>query len=105
MHKNQLERKTVSVEELALSNAYQLEAMINVLKRKGIGRERSPRRTGTSAFDPKRSFATAQHWVNSITSKLKAVLVVNRDSISIRLSIGNKTRLPWVLARKTNKGK
>ena len=36
MHKNQLERKTVSVEQLALSNAYQLEAMINVLERKGI---------------------------------------------------------------------
>jgi hypothetical protein len=31
MHKNQLERKTVTVEELALSNAYQLEALINVL--------------------------------------------------------------------------
>ena len=36
MHKNQLERKTVTVEQLALSNAYQLEAMINVLERKGI---------------------------------------------------------------------
>ena len=36
MHKNQLERKTVSVEQLALSNAYQLEAMINVLEPKGI---------------------------------------------------------------------
>ena len=36
MHKNQLERKTVSVEQLALSNAYQLEAMINVLERKGL---------------------------------------------------------------------
>ncbi len=36
MHKNQLERKTVSVEQLALSNAYQLEAMINVLEQKGI---------------------------------------------------------------------
>jgi len=36
MHKNQLERKTVTVEELALSNAYQLEAMINVLERKGL---------------------------------------------------------------------
>jgi len=36
MHKNQLERKTVSVEQLALSNAYQLEAMINILERKGI---------------------------------------------------------------------
>jgi hypothetical protein len=49
--KKQLERKTVSVEELALSNAYQLEAMINVLKRKGIGRERSPRRTGSNFGD------------------------------------------------------
>jgi hypothetical protein len=29
-------RETVSVEELALSNAYQLEAMINVLERKGL---------------------------------------------------------------------
>ena len=28
--------KTVSNEELALSNAYQLEAMINVLERKGL---------------------------------------------------------------------
>jgi len=36
MHKNQLEHKTVSVEQLALSNAYQLEAMINVLERKGL---------------------------------------------------------------------
>ena len=36
MHKNQLERKTVTVEDLALSNAYQLEALINVLERKGI---------------------------------------------------------------------
>ncbi len=36
MHKNQLERKTVTVEDLALSNAYQLEAMINVLERKGL---------------------------------------------------------------------
>ena len=36
MHKNQIEHKTVSVEQLALSNAYQLEAMINVLERKGI---------------------------------------------------------------------
>ena len=36
MHKNQLERKAVTVEQLALSNAYQLEAMINVLERKGI---------------------------------------------------------------------
>ena len=29
-------RETVTVEQLALSNAYQLEAMINVLERKGI---------------------------------------------------------------------
>ncbi len=29
-------RETVSVEDLALSNAYQLEAMINVLERKGL---------------------------------------------------------------------
>ena len=36
MHKNQLERKTVTLEQLALSNAYQLEAMINVLERKSI---------------------------------------------------------------------
>jgi len=36
MPKNQLERKTVTVEDLALSNAYQLEAMINVLERKGL---------------------------------------------------------------------
>ncbi len=36
MHKNQLELKTVTTEQLALSNAYQLEAMINVLERKGI---------------------------------------------------------------------
>ncbi len=36
MHKNQLERKTVNIEDLALSNAYHLEAMINVLERKGI---------------------------------------------------------------------
>ena len=28
--------ETVSVEDLALSNAYQLEAMINVLERKGL---------------------------------------------------------------------
>ena len=28
--------KTVSNEELALSNAYQLEAMINVMERKGL---------------------------------------------------------------------
>ena len=31
-----LNRETVTVEQLALSNAYQLEAMINVLQRKGI---------------------------------------------------------------------
>jgi len=36
MHKNQLERKTVTLEQLALSNAYQLEAAINVLQREGI---------------------------------------------------------------------
>ena len=36
MPKNQLERETVTVEQLALSNAYQLEAMINVLERKGL---------------------------------------------------------------------
>ena len=30
------ERETLTVEELALSNAYQLEAMINVLERKGL---------------------------------------------------------------------
>lgn len=30
------DRETVSVDQLALSNAYQLEAMINVLERKGI---------------------------------------------------------------------
>ena len=29
-------RETVSVEDLALSNTYQLEAMINVLERKGL---------------------------------------------------------------------
>ena len=29
-------RETVSVQDLALSNAYQLEAMINVLERKGL---------------------------------------------------------------------
>ena len=29
-------RETVSGEDLALSNAYQLEAMINVLERKGL---------------------------------------------------------------------
>jgi len=29
-------RETVSVEDLALSNAYQLEAMINVMERKGL---------------------------------------------------------------------
>jgi len=32
----QPERETVTVEELALSNAYQLEAMLNVLERKGL---------------------------------------------------------------------
>ena len=31
-----MNRETVTVEQLALSNAYQLEAMINVLERKGI---------------------------------------------------------------------
>jgi len=36
MPKNQLERETVTIEQLALSNAYQLEAMINVLERKGL---------------------------------------------------------------------
>lgn len=51
------------------------------------------------------AFANAQHWFNSITSKLKAILVVNRDSNSVRMSIRNKTRLPWVLTRKTYKGK
>ena len=30
------ERETIAVEDLALSNAYQLEAMTNVLERKGI---------------------------------------------------------------------
>ena len=30
------ERETVTVEQLALSNAYQLEAMLNVLERKGL---------------------------------------------------------------------
>jgi len=30
------ERETVTVEQLALSNAYQLEAMINIPERKGI---------------------------------------------------------------------
>jgi hypothetical protein len=29
-------RETVSVEDLALSNAYQLEAMISILERKGL---------------------------------------------------------------------
>ena len=33
------ERQTVSVEELALSNAFQLEALINLLERKGILRK------------------------------------------------------------------
>jgi len=36
MPKNQLERETVTIEQLALSNAYQLEALINVLESKGI---------------------------------------------------------------------
>ena len=36
MPKNPEERETISVEDLALSNAYQLEAMINVLERKGL---------------------------------------------------------------------
>jgi hypothetical protein len=36
MSKDPKERKTVTVEDLALSNAYQLEALINVLERKGI---------------------------------------------------------------------
>jgi len=36
MPKNQLERKTVTIEGLALSNACQLEAMINVLEPKGV---------------------------------------------------------------------
>ena len=36
MAESQKERKTVTVEDLALSNAYQLEAMINVLERKGL---------------------------------------------------------------------
>ena len=31
-----MNRETVTVEQLALSNAYQLEAMINVLERKGL---------------------------------------------------------------------
>ena len=30
------ERETVTVEELALSNAYQLEAMLNVMERKDL---------------------------------------------------------------------
>ncbi len=38
------ERETVSVEDLALSNAYQLEAMINVLERKGLLNLKSLRR-------------------------------------------------------------
>ena len=33
---NPAKRETVSVRDLALSNAYQLEAMINVLERKGF---------------------------------------------------------------------
>jgi len=36
MHKNQLERTPVTVEDLDLSHAYQLEAMINVLEKKGF---------------------------------------------------------------------
>jgi hypothetical protein len=36
MPKDQKDRETITVEGLALSNAYQLEAMINVLERKGI---------------------------------------------------------------------
>ncbi len=36
MYKNQLERKTATVEGLDLSHACQLEAMINVLELKGI---------------------------------------------------------------------
>ena len=36
MAKDSKERETISFEELALSNAYQLEAMINVLERKGL---------------------------------------------------------------------
>jgi len=36
MYKNQLERKTATVEDLDLSHACQLEAMINVLERKGL---------------------------------------------------------------------
>ena len=31
-----MSRETVTVEQLALSNAYQLEAMMNVLERKGV---------------------------------------------------------------------
>lgn len=36
MPKDQKDRETITVEYLALSNAYQLEAMINVLEQKGI---------------------------------------------------------------------
>jgi len=36
MPEKQKDGETVTVEQLALSNAYQLEAMINVLERKGI---------------------------------------------------------------------
>ena len=36
MPKKPEERETISFEDLALSNAYQLEAMINVLERKGL---------------------------------------------------------------------
>jgi len=41
MPKDQKDRETVTVEQLALSNAYKLEAMINVLERRGllIGKE------------------------------------------------------------------
>jgi len=36
MVENPEERETVTVEQLALSNAYQPEAMINILERKGL---------------------------------------------------------------------
>ena len=36
MPDNEKERETVTLEQLALSNAYQLEAIVNVLERKGI---------------------------------------------------------------------
>ena len=35
MPKDQKERETITVEQLALSNVYQLEAMINLPERKG----------------------------------------------------------------------